>query len=148
MLVLTKSVFLMYCQRFFCGGRLIFGPDVASLFLSTLLIAGPGIGFCLKIHYKIKEDDDDYGRRFAHHVVWYSIMAVGAFLTILVSNVFSLCPSAVITSQTKKEEEFPLEVNYKKCSPGQMTSIYSVSALHHNPSLIKLNMEYFTMLCS
>lgn len=70
-------------NRFFCGGRLIFGPDVASLFLSTLLIAGPGIGFCLKIHYKIKEDDDDYGRRFAHHVVWYSIMAVGAFLTIL-----------------------------------------------------------------
>ncbi|WJZ92999.1 hypothetical protein VitviT2T_011964 [Vitis vinifera] len=70
-------------NRFFCGGRLIFGPDVASLFLSTLLIAGPGIGFCLKIHYKIKEDDDDYGRTFAHHVVWYSIMAVGAFLTIL-----------------------------------------------------------------
>ncbi|KAJ9694245.1 hypothetical protein PVL29_009968 [Vitis rotundifolia] len=67
-------------NRFFCGGRLIFGPDVASLFLSTLLIAGPGIGFCIKIHYKIKED---IGQKFEHYDVWYSIMAVGAFLTIL-----------------------------------------------------------------
>ncbi|KAJ6741605.1 ZINC FINGER DHHC DOMAIN CONTAINING PROTEIN [Salix viminalis] len=32
-------------NRFFCGGRLIFGPDVASIFLTTLLIAAPAIAF-------------------------------------------------------------------------------------------------------
>ncbi|XP_017697750.1 probable protein S-acyltransferase 4 isoform X2 [Phoenix dactylifera] len=40
-------------NRFFCGGRLIFGPDVASIFLTTLLIAGPAITFCYQIISKI-----------------------------------------------------------------------------------------------
>ncbi|KAG6744614.1 hypothetical protein POTOM_051251 [Populus tomentosa] len=40
-------------NRFFCGGRLIFGPDVASIFLSMLLIAAPAIGFCIKVYNKI-----------------------------------------------------------------------------------------------
>uniref|UniRef100_A0A1D1YE44 S-acyltransferase n=1 Tax=Anthurium amnicola TaxID=1678845 RepID=A0A1D1YE44_9ARAE len=41
-------------NRFFCGGRLIFGPDVASLFLSTLLIAAPSITFCSQVIIKIR----------------------------------------------------------------------------------------------
>ncbi|GJW90391.1 probable protein S-acyltransferase 4 isoform X2 [Tanacetum coccineum] len=34
--------------RFLCGGRLIFGPDVLSLFFSLLMVAGPAITFCVK----------------------------------------------------------------------------------------------------
>ncbi|XP_028766697.1 probable protein S-acyltransferase 4 [Neltuma alba] len=42
-------------NRFFCGGRIVFGPDVASLFLTTLLVAGPAIAFCVKIYINIKD---------------------------------------------------------------------------------------------
>ncbi|WCJ28658.1 DHHC-type zinc finger family protein [Euphorbia peplus] len=64
-------------NRFLCGGRLIFGPDVASMFLSTLLIAGPAIAFCVKAYIKIKDKD------FKHHEYWYPVLIVCAILTIL-----------------------------------------------------------------
>lgn len=119
---------LMYWQRFFCGGRLIFGPDVASLFLSTVLILGPGLLFCLKVHYKIKEDKNDGDEE------WYFIMAVGAILTILVSNIFLFAVSTHVYYIPYKKRKWkrregwkaPLQVNYKKCSPCQMTSMYSI----------------------
>ncbi|KAF9597293.1 hypothetical protein IFM89_016434 [Coptis chinensis] len=50
-------VFFWYFQRFFCGGRMIFGPDVASLFLTTVLIGGPAIAFCLQVYSKIGHVD-------------------------------------------------------------------------------------------
>lgn len=51
-------------NKFFCGGRLIFGPDAASLLLTMLLICGPAITFCgqiiSKIHsYNKTEHQDD-----------------------------------------------------------------------------------------
>ncbi|KAL2534914.1 putative protein S-acyltransferase 4 [Abeliophyllum distichum] len=62
---------------FLCGGRFIFGPDGTSLFLSTLLIAGPTIGFFIKIFYIIKHQEN----KNAMH--WYSVLIVGLVLTIL-----------------------------------------------------------------
>ncbi|KAL0383370.1 UNVERIFIED_CONTAM: putative protein S-acyltransferase 4 [Sesamum calycinum] len=35
--------------KFLFGGRLIFGPDIASLFLSSFLIVSPAMAFCVKI---------------------------------------------------------------------------------------------------
>lgn len=64
-------------NRFFCGGRLVFGPDVASLFLSTLLIAGPAIAFCIKIYFKIKDEDT----KNVHS--WYPVLAIGSILAIM-----------------------------------------------------------------
>lgn len=64
-------------NKFFCGGRLIFGPDVASLFLSTLLIAGPAIAFSIKIYLKIKDTTNN------DHHLWYPVLIVGLFLTVL-----------------------------------------------------------------
>ncbi|KAL7169383.1 hypothetical protein ACSBR2_034431 [Camellia fascicularis] len=61
-------------NKFLCGGRLIFGPDVASLFLSTFLIAGPAIAFCIKIYCNITESK---GKD------WYVVLVVGSILTIL-----------------------------------------------------------------
>ncbi|GAB4851813.1 Probable protein S-acyltransferase 4, variant 2 [Ancistrocladus abbreviatus] len=59
-------------NKFLCGGRFIFGPDVASLFLSTLLIAGPAIAFCINIYLKTKDDSR-----------WYPVPIVGLTLTIM-----------------------------------------------------------------
>ncbi|XP_044506198.1 probable protein S-acyltransferase 4 [Mangifera indica] len=61
-------------NRFFCGGRLIFGPDVASLFLSTILIAGPATAFCIRIYQKMEE---------GHGFYPYPVLIVGAILTVL-----------------------------------------------------------------
>ncbi|CAI9761219.1 unnamed protein product [Fraxinus pennsylvanica] len=65
-------------NKFLCGGRLVFGPDVASLFLSTFLIACPAIAFCtrvsLVIRHRIKEKKDA--------IPWYSVLTVGILLTV------------------------------------------------------------------
>ncbi|XP_065049010.1 probable protein S-acyltransferase 4 [Musa acuminata AAA Group] len=68
-------------NRFFCGGRLIFGPDVASLLLSTLLIVGPAITFCCQIIIKLHEDEksDENPDR---PMLWLSILMVAFFVTI------------------------------------------------------------------
>ncbi|KAJ7972041.1 S-acyltransferase [Quillaja saponaria] len=60
---------------FLCGGRLIFGPDVTSLFISTLLIACPSIAFCVEIYCKSKE------LKNTDNVCWYAVLIVGSLLT-------------------------------------------------------------------
>ncbi|KAL2228071.1 UNVERIFIED_CONTAM: putative protein S-acyltransferase 4 [Sesamum indicum] len=66
-------------QRFLFGGRLIFGPDVSSLFLSTFLIAGPALAFCIKIsciiRHRIRENKPALS--------WYSVMIVAIVLTMM-----------------------------------------------------------------
>ncbi|XP_052107266.1 probable protein S-acyltransferase 4 isoform X2 [Arachis duranensis] len=64
-------------NKFFCGGRLVFGPDVASLFLTTFLIAGPAIAFCIKIYLRIRQGNGD------NDAQWVPVLAVGSALTVL-----------------------------------------------------------------
>ncbi|XP_054818075.1 probable protein S-acyltransferase 1 [Prosopis cineraria] len=64
-------------NRFFCGGRLVFGPDVASLFLTTLLIAGPAVAFCVKTYINI-EDAKSPGDAY-----WYPVLSTCVILTAL-----------------------------------------------------------------
>ncbi|KAK6151387.1 hypothetical protein DH2020_014022 [Rehmannia glutinosa] len=66
-------------QRFLFGGRLIFGPDVASLYLSTLLIAGPAFAFCIKILFIIR----DRMKENKTVVPWYPVLIVAIVLTML-----------------------------------------------------------------
>ncbi|XVF07032.1 hypothetical protein REPUB_Repub06bG0102300 [Reevesia pubescens] len=75
----TKRLYQVWkgSNRFFCGGRLIFGPDIASLFLSTLLIAGPAIAFCIRMYIEIKHEDTEHVGRS------YSILIMGAVLSAL-----------------------------------------------------------------
>ncbi|KAH9602301.1 hypothetical protein KSS87_012979 [Heliosperma pusillum] len=70
----TKKLFQVWKgnNKFFCQGRLIFGPDVGSLYLSSFLIAGPALAFCVKMFLKGKDDSK-----------FYPIAAVGLVLTIL-----------------------------------------------------------------
>ncbi|XP_022742386.1 probable protein S-acyltransferase 4 isoform X1 [Durio zibethinus] len=73
-------------NRFFCGGRLIFGPDIASLFLSTLLVAGPAVAFCIRMYMKIKDENTKHFGRS------YSILILGAVLSAL-DLLFLFCTS-------------------------------------------------------
>ncbi|CDY51264.1 hypothetical protein HID58_071318 [Brassica napus] len=42
-------------NKFLCGGRLIFGPDASSLYLSTILILGPSVMFFVKMYLKMAD---------------------------------------------------------------------------------------------
>lgn len=66
-------------NRFFFGGRLVFGPDVASLFLSTLLIVGPTIAFCIKILFITRRQL----RENKNVVPWYAVLVVAIVLIML-----------------------------------------------------------------
>ncbi|KAI3446532.1 hypothetical protein Pfo_003197 [Paulownia fortunei] len=66
-------------NRFLFGGRLIFGPDVASLFLSAFLIAGPALAFCIKILFIIRHRM----RENKTAVPWYPVLIVAIVLTML-----------------------------------------------------------------
>ncbi|XWS51469.1 hypothetical protein CRYUN_Cryun12cG0179000 [Craigia yunnanensis] len=59
---------------FVLGGRLIFGPDVRSLFFTIFLIAAPVAVFCVFVARKLMDD-------FPHHL-GISIMAVVVALTL------------------------------------------------------------------
>lgn len=61
-------------NKFLCGGRLVFGPDAGSVILSTVLIGGPALTFCIKMLMRISEVDFWYGR---------VVLTTGFFLTIL-----------------------------------------------------------------
>ncbi|KAG0466631.1 hypothetical protein HPP92_018211 [Vanilla planifolia] len=72
-------------NRFFCGGRCIFGPDVASLLLSTLMIAGPMILFCYQIIEKITSHVRQQGEGWIHkyhHVLGFPALVVSISLLI------------------------------------------------------------------
>ncbi|XP_034893982.1 probable protein S-acyltransferase 1 [Populus alba] len=62
-------------NKFLCGGRAVFGPDASSLFLTTFLIGGPAIAFCIKMLLLIiRNDDPQYG---------YPVLVGGMVLTIM-----------------------------------------------------------------
>ncbi|XP_074297259.1 putative protein S-acyltransferase 3 isoform X2 [Silene latifolia] len=61
-------------NRFLCGGRLVFGPDAGSLYLSSFLIGFPAVTFCIRMAVRIKEHDPLYG---------YGVLTAGIVLTFL-----------------------------------------------------------------
>ncbi|KAL3841120.1 hypothetical protein ACJIZ3_025711 [Penstemon smallii] len=61
-------------NKFVCGGRLVFGPDAASLLLTTFMIGAPALTFCIKMLMRMPNVDFLYG-----HVV----LIVGVILLVL-----------------------------------------------------------------
>ena len=74
--------FVLIVQIFLFGGRLIFGPDVRSVFLSMFLIIAPVAVFCAFVARKLIDD-------FPHHY-GVSIMVVVIVFTGYVSDLSSL----------------------------------------------------------
>lgn len=65
----------MLYQKFFCGGRLIFGPDASSVALTASLVGMPAIVFCTKMFLNLPKTSSEYG---------YSVLIVGIVLLVLV----------------------------------------------------------------
>ncbi|PHU06188.1 putative protein S-acyltransferase 2 [Capsicum chinense] len=73
---LKKRLYLVWKGRnkFLCGGRLIFGPDASSLYLSTCLIGAPAVTFCIKWLLMIPKVSPMYG---------YAVLLGGLIITVL-----------------------------------------------------------------
>ncbi|XP_073525951.1 LOW QUALITY PROTEIN: uncharacterized protein [Phyllobates terribilis] len=61
-------------NRFLCGGRLIFGSESKSLYLTTFMIAFPSITFCIKTLIRVRNHDPIIGK---------IVLIIGIALTIL-----------------------------------------------------------------
>ncbi|CAA6654450.1 unnamed protein product [Spirodela intermedia] len=72
-------------NRFFCGGKLIFGPDVASLLISALLIAGPSVAFCSQVISKISTSgkNGSWRDRDQAHILGFPALIVAIAITVL-----------------------------------------------------------------
>jgi hypothetical protein len=70
---------LLDLQIFLCGGRLILGPDAASLLITVILIVGPTVIF----NYQMKS-------KFYHsqeHVTWQHHMHRAAALIVILTTI-------------------------------------------------------------
>lgn len=74
---------LNYMLQTFClRGRLIFGPDVRSLFLTVFLIVAPVILFCSFVaHRLIDEFDHNHGELIVAICVIFTVYVSSFFLT-------------------------------------------------------------------
>ncbi|KAJ1392405.1 Palmitoyltransferase, DHHC domain [Sesbania bispinosa] len=61
-------------NKFLCGGRLVFGQDASSLFLTSFLIGGPAITFCIRMLVRMKEEESLFSQL---------VLIGGAVLTVL-----------------------------------------------------------------
>ncbi|XP_060960381.1 probable protein S-acyltransferase 1 isoform X2 [Cannabis sativa] len=61
-------------NKFMCGGRLVFGHDAGSLFLTTFLIGGPAITFCIRMIVMSKGQNPFF---------FYPVLIGGIVLTLL-----------------------------------------------------------------
>ncbi|XP_027351117.1 probable protein S-acyltransferase 1 [Abrus precatorius] len=66
-------------NKFLCGGRLVFGQDASSLYLTSFLIGGPAITFCIRMLLTLKDEDPLFSQ---------PVLIAGAVLTILVGKDF------------------------------------------------------------
>ncbi|KVH95047.1 Zinc finger, DHHC-type, palmitoyltransferase, partial [Cynara cardunculus var. scolymus] len=93
-------------NRFFCGGRLIFGPDVASLILTLILVVGPALSFCIKVYHTIKVHEKDHkdGR------YWYVVLLVAADILFLFLT-SSRDPGIIPRNSTPPDSEEAFDMN-------------------------------------
>jgi hypothetical protein len=72
-------------QVFLCGGRVILGPDAASLFLSTFLVAGPAIVFCYQMQSKFfRSNGQPHMHRAALLIVIITTLVVSFHLAVCI----------------------------------------------------------------
>lgn len=122
-LIIFLFVFLYHLwQKFFCGGRLIFGPDASSVALSAFLIATPAVTFCIKMFFRISHRDPSYG---------YTVFIVGTVLLFLVDYLSDIY--VVIISQDSQ-----IMMDFNQLSVLQdLTFLFMTSA--RNPGIVPRN---------
>ncbi|CAL5193246.1 unnamed protein product [Lathyrus oleraceus] len=70
-------------NKFLFGGRVVFGQDASSLFLTSFLIGGPAITFCIRMMLIIKDEDTTF-----NHLVLIggSILTIWNFMFLFMTS--------------------------------------------------------------
>ena len=76
------NLYVCLLQIFIFGGRLIFGPDARSLFVTVSLIVVPVVIFCVFVARHLLH-------RFHPHNAGYAVLVVAIAFTIYVSTLFA-----------------------------------------------------------
>ncbi|VVB05935.1 unnamed protein product [Arabis nemorensis] len=84
-------------NRFYCGGRLVFGPDASSLLLTASMIGGPAITFCVRMVYLI-------GHRYP---AFHSLLLMGAVMITILDFVFLFLTSSRDPGIIPRNKEAP-----------------------------------------
>lgn len=89
-------------NKFYCGGRLVFGPDASSLLLTTCMIGGPAIAFSIRMAYLISH----------RHPFFHSLTLIGAILLTFMAFTFlfltsSRDPGIIPRNKQVSEAEIP-----------------------------------------
>ncbi|XP_010250351.1 PREDICTED: protein S-acyltransferase 8-like isoform X4 [Nelumbo nucifera] len=96
-------------NKFFCGGRLIFGPDARSLIVTVLLILVPVIIFCTLVARHLRHE-------FRSYNAGYAILVVAIVFTIYVLGLLFITssgdPGIIPRNSHPPEEEF----SYESCA--------------------------------
>ncbi|CAA7028791.1 unnamed protein product [Microthlaspi erraticum] len=84
-------------NKFYCGGRLVFGPDASSLLLTTIMIGGPALTFCIRMAFMI-------GKGFP----WFhSLELMGALLLTVLDFTFLFLTSSRDPGIIPRNKEAP-----------------------------------------
>ncbi|EFH58012.1 zinc finger family protein [Arabidopsis lyrata subsp. lyrata] len=84
-------------MRFYCGGRLVFGPDASSLLLTTAMIGGPALTFCIRMAFLI-------GKRYP---LFHSLVLLGALLLTVLDFIFLFLTSSRDPGIIPRNKEAP-----------------------------------------
>ncbi|KFK42318.1 hypothetical protein AALP_AA2G240500 [Arabis alpina] len=84
-------------NKFYCGGRLVFGPDASSILLTVAMIGCPSLTFCIRMVFLI-------GKRFP---LFHSLILMGALLLAILDFTFLFLTSARDPGIIPRNKETP-----------------------------------------
>nr|VDD57606.1 unnamed protein product [Brassica oleracea] len=90
----------MNMWKFLCRGRLVFGPDASSLILTTCMIGGPSITFCIRIAFLIVD----------RRPLFHSLILIPAILLTIMDFTFLFLTSTTDPGIIPRNKEAPYEV--------------------------------------
>ncbi|RZB47618.1 probable protein S-acyltransferase 1 [Glycine soja] len=93
-------------NKFLCGGRLVFGQDASSLFLTSFLIGGPAITFCIRMLVSLKEEDPHFSNPVLIGAV---ILTVLDFIFLFMTS--GRDPGIIPRNAHPPELDEPLDIN-------------------------------------
>ncbi|CAA7060533.1 unnamed protein product [Microthlaspi erraticum] len=86
-------------NRFYFGGRLVFGPDASSILLTTCMIGAPAITFCIRMAILIRQ----------RHPLFHLLILIGAIILTILDFTFLFLTSSRDPGIIPRNKEAPLE---------------------------------------